>query len=466
MNNLAVPVAMMASVTGFVGTYHLLIYLQRPQFRIHLSFALTCLGMLCYDIFCVGLYNSTSTLQGAFWQRLQVSSLSLTGILFVWFMCEYIALKSRKFLILISIFLAITAVFGIIDRSGLAWRVDLPAVKQVNLPYAGSITYHEVSAGIITELQHFVGVALIIYMLLITVRYYRSGNRRRARPLFIALIILFAGIVNDACVNGQMLQSVYAVEYAYLGIMLVMTHTLSQEVVEAALMKETLSEREEEIRALNARLELRVKERTDELQQTLEKLFEANQVLETLSTVDGLTGVKNRRYFDEKYAVEWKRARRDRQSLSIVMIDIDHFKKINDRYGHLAGDDYLRAMARTIKGIVKRPADAVARYGGEEFSVILPNTASEGATHVAESLRQAIEKMHISHEGHSVQATVSIGVAALVPTVNLPPDIIISCADHAMYEAKRKGRNRVCTYADQTTRQASGHPGHDRTPRK
>jgi len=187
----------------------------------------------------------------------------------------------------------------------------------------------------------------------------------------------------------------------------------------------------------------RVQERTDELQVALRELSEANKALEALSTIDGLTGVKNRRYFDNAYKIEWKRSHRDRLPLSILMIDIDHFKAVNDKYGHLAGDDCLRAIAQTIKTKVRRPPDAVARYGGEEFTVILPSTPMAGAIHVAESIRKAIEKMAVSFEEGTINLTVSIGVATLTPEDINNPEVIISSADNAMYQAKKNGRNQI-----------------------
>lgn len=174
-------------------------------------------------------------------------------------------------------------------------------------------------------------------------------------------------------------------------------------------------------------------------------LREANARLEALARTDGLTGLANRRLFDETLEAELGRAKREGSTLSLLMVDADSFKSYNDRYGHIRGDDCLRAIAGALKSTLLRPGDLVARFGGEEFAVVLPGTDREGARHVAERLNKVVRELAITHEGASGGvATVSIGVATLgARSALFEPQHLISSADGALYAAKTAGRDRV-----------------------
>lgn len=175
------------------------------------------------------------------------------------------------------------------------------------------------------------------------------------------------------------------------------------------------------------------------------RLDEANRELIRLSSVDGLTGISNRRQFDEFLAREWSRGVRGASPMSLLMCDVDFFKQYNDHYGHPAGDECLKTVARVLKTGVHRPADMVARYGGEEFVVVLPDTDAAGAQSVAEELRAALENLAIPHEGSSLGlVTISIGVACSVPQHKSgTAEQLIADADAALYLAKQAGRNQV-----------------------
>jgi diguanylate cyclase (GGDEF)-like protein/PAS domain S-box-containing protein len=177
-------------------------------------------------------------------------------------------------------------------------------------------------------------------------------------------------------------------------------------------------------------------------------LKEANEQLELLSASDGLTGVANRRCFDQTIQREWTRLQRTKDYLSLIMCDVDFFKLFNDTYGHQDGDDCLKSVAKTLQANARRGADCVARYGGEEFAVILPVTGKKSAIHVAEKIRQTMEKMAIAHGKSSVApcVTLSLGVATVVPDKQGTPDSLIKCADKALYLAKSSGRNRVVVW--------------------
>jgi len=188
-----------------------------------------------------------------------------------------------------------------------------------------------------------------------------------------------------------------------------------------------------------------VKQQSERLTETNRALEEANQRLNKLSRRDGLTQIANRRQFDAVLRREWKRLSRSHSPLSLIMFDVDHFKHYNDRYGHPAGDDCLRTIARTSQQVVKRPSDVVARYGGEEFAVILPNTSKAGALRIAETIRKSIRDLNLINfetDTETIYVTVSLGVACQIPTPKTSPQGLIDVADQALYRAKEEGRNR------------------------
>ena len=187
------------------------------------------------------------------------------------------------------------------------------------------------------------------------------------------------------------------------------------------------------------------KEAEAELTKTHASLEKLNRTLERLAMQDGLTGLANRRTFDDALAREHQRALRDRTRLAMIMIDVDRFKPFNDKYGHPAGDDALRLVGRTILDALRRPGDLAARYGGEEFAVLLPNTDEAGAAIVAEGVRRAVVALAIDHGlGVGNVVTISAGVAALAPNVfDTGLESLVRRADRALYRAKDEGRNKV-----------------------
>jgi diguanylate cyclase (GGDEF)-like protein len=171
--------------------------------------------------------------------------------------------------------------------------------------------------------------------------------------------------------------------------------------------------------------------------------------LRSMSFIDGLTGIANRRQFDEALLREWRACLRTGTSLALTMIDIDHFKQFNDTYGHPAGDACLRAIAGILDGAMNRSHDLIARYGGEEFVCLLPDINLTGAQVKAEQLRQAVQSLSIVHKTSSTApvVTISLGLALFVPTDKLTPEQLVAAADAQLYTAKHAGRNRVCCAA-------------------
>lgn len=177
--------------------------------------------------------------------------------------------------------------------------------------------------------------------------------------------------------------------------------------------------------------------------QLYQKLEIANRELQRLASLDGLTGVANRRRFDEYLDAEWRRLTREKLPLSLILCDIDFFKKYNDTYGHQAGDACLRRVSDALRFCARRSVDLVARYGGEEFAIVLPNTTDIGASLVAEEIRTVVNALEIAHAQSAVSqhVTLSLGVACMQPTTNTSPSNLIASADAALYKAKAAGRN-------------------------
>jgi len=187
---------------------------------------------------------------------------------------------------------------------------------------------------------------------------------------------------------------------------------------------------------MNEALEQKVKARTQELEKV-------NLLLEEASITDPLTGVQNRRYFDRIYASEFRRALREQKPLSMLLFDIDHFKKINDNFGHPFGDEVIKAIAAAISRNIRRPPDSLARMGGEEFVLLLPHTPLAGATNLAERIREQVEHLGLHFGEQAVAVTISCGVATIQPKADDTPEAFYQRVDEKLYQAKREGRNRV-----------------------
>ncbi|MGB0848652.1 MAG: sensor domain-containing diguanylate cyclase, partial [Thiolinea sp.] len=208
-------------------------------------------------------------------------------------------------------------------------------------------------------------------------------------------------------------------------------------------------------------LEQEVRERTHKLEMTMKSLTQANRKLNNLARMDALTGLSNRRDFDQELQHEWQNNLRQRQPISLLMADIDHFKMINDTYGHLFGDQCLVNVASIMKSCANRVSDLVARFGGEEFIILLPDTDSKEASLIAEHIRRSIQQLCISYQGQQIHFTISIGVATVIPTPGTSSTDLIASADQSLYLAKEGGRNQVITlgnYIKNTTGSKNSPP--------
>lgn len=203
------------------------------------------------------------------------------------------------------------------------------------------------------------------------------------------------------------------------------------------------------VEPVELRSRLAIGRRILDYQHTLDNLSHElqsrNTELSRIATVDGLTGIAGRSHFDARLGAEWRRALRDGNKISLVILNIDFFKDYNDTYGHLAGDECLKKIARAVSDNVARAGDHTARFGGEEFAVLLPNTDSLGSLVVAEAIRVAVATLAIENKASTIHryVTVSIGTATLIPTEKLTPEALVAAADEALYRAKQAGRNIV-----------------------
>jgi len=275
-------------------------------------------------------------------------------------------------------------------------------------------------------------LSAVLLMVIAAVVWFRF--RGDASYFFLAWFLFLVGaIISAAGKLGWGGLGTAADHFLQLGVMLQIA------IFSLALAKRMQAERELRIamqQQTTRELEKQVRARTAELE-------EANRLLDAMSHTDGLTGLKNRRLFDEEFERQFKAAQRNHTQLSLAMLDIDHFKKLNDTYGHLVGDDFLRLISAVIATEIKRPLDTACRYGGEEFALILPETPPDGALTMAECIRSGVEEIRHRVGEKWVPVTISIGISTLTPSPTQQKEELVQRADKALYQAKTLGRNRV-----------------------
>lgn len=339
-------------------------------------------------------------------------------------------------------FLIAMGMFSILgfSRSFLALKINAPRLERV---FFGLMLFFPVMAlaalfypsyGPVIRVTTFMAAVSVLFILVAggLCLYHRF---KPARYFMIAWTALLTGMMLYTFKTFALIPANFVTEYAIqIGSAF---EVVLLSIALADRIRHLMLENQRIQTNMNLQLEQRVAARTSELEV-------ANRRLAALSSTDGLTGVYNRRFFDERLAEETVRCSRQ-GPLSLLMIDVDHFKRFNDKLGHQAGDACLQRIADALQGSVKRDSDVVARYGGEEFALILPYTDSRGANVVAESIRLTIYRaLNFAWKGHPVPVSVSIGVTTLAAGGLVTPERLLAVADAALYQAKSAGRNTVC----------------------
>ena len=364
---------------------------------------------------------------------------SLNGLSFQYLWPESPQWNNHSIAFLIGTGLFFIALFS---RSFLALKQNSPSLDKVLIGFM--VFFAGVSLmTFVVPYKHAIRVAtlgalfaVIFVMVSAVVCWLKSY--RPARYFVLSWLLLLTGMAAYALKSFSLLPSNFVTEYAIqFGSALEMV-LLSLALADRIKILQEQNQRMQ--RQVNESLEQHVRERTLELER-------ANRQLQELSTTDGLTGLKNRRYFNEAFALECKRTSRSGDSLSVILIDIDHFKNLNDRYGHLLGDECIKAVADVIQHTAFRQTDTKCRYGGEEFVVLMPATPIEGALRVANHILDAIRQLKIPCHDREIMVTASLGVATVTHDREDAVRDVLEQADQALYQAKSAGRNAVVAFS-------------------
>jgi diguanylate cyclase (GGDEF)-like protein len=444
MHALSIPCIIMASINFCVGAFYLFFFFKRPKIKEHLPFALLCLSVGFYNVFCVGFYNSLSLHDGIFWQRLQLDMAVPISIFLIWFTGVFTEQKGNRIInVLIAWFIAIFFVSLVVNPE-LTLSPFKPDIKNITLFNSIKITYYEGELGIVYLVELLSAIAGYVYLFYLFIRYYLKTKQKSLLLIILCQIIYFVGVTNDALVAVQAYPFIYFSEYTYSFIIVSMAYALLSKFVDLHAAFEEL----------NVKLEDKVCERTSEI----EKL---NEELKQLAEYDGLTGIYNRRFFNEYFEIEVKRAKSSFEhkarlepgkandmNFGLAILDIDHFKPINDRYGHPAGDSVLKQITDIMKeNMFKR--DVLCRYGGDEFVMLLTKTSPDGILQAAEKIRKEInEHAFVFNENSKNQhVTISMGLVNFNEVLDKNSEDILKLADARLLTAKSRGKNRV-VYSD------------------
>ena len=443
----AIPCLIMASITFYVGFYHLFMYIKRPRTMIHLPFALTCFSVGLYDIFCMGLYNADSLTQGIFWQRLQLSTMNFISIFIIIFIALFTKNKKNWILrayLLLFLFLFVLSL-AIDERYTLS--LSHPGIKHILIPGFTTITYYEAEVGPLFTVGIILSITVYTYLIFLLIRYYFRSKDKNAILIICGQVTYFIGVINDSFVASGLYEFVYISEYSFLIIILTMAYVLLNEFVSL----------HSEVEEYTVSLEQKVQERTEEINKL-------NEELKHQAEMDALTGIYNRRFFNEYFELEIRRAQNEinhkrsdndmpnDMNFGLAILDIDNFKKVNDTHGHLVGDRVLVETAAVIKkNIFTR--DVFCRYGGEEFILLFTRTSKAGIIQAAEKVRTEVEKhsYYINPDLPHMHITISIGAVTFDEVSTISNKKILEIADDRLLLAKKTGKNKIVVNSPEET---------------
>jgi len=440
MHVLSIPCVIMASINIYVGLYYLFFFIKNPKIKEHLPFALMCLSVGLYIVFCVGLYNSSSIQDGIFWQRLQFHTVAAIALFLIWFTGIYTEQKSNRILQLLTAWFIVAFFASLVASPEYSLSPLKPEIKNINLFNLVKIIYYEGALGIVYQVELLSAIAAYIYLFYLFIRFYLRTKKNILLLIILGQTIYFVGVINDSLVAMRVYTFIYISEYSYSFIVISMAYVLLNKFVDLYTA----------FKELNVKLEEKVHERTCEIKKL-------NEDLKKLVEYDDLTGIYNRRFFNEYFEIEVKRAKsfvehkadlepgkENDMNFGLGILDIDHFKTINDTYGHLVGDGVLKQITDIMKeNMFKR--DVLCRYGGDEFVMLLTKTSPDGILQAAEKIRKEIdEHAFVFDENRKNQhVTISMGLVNFSGVHDKKSEYILKLADDRLLTAKSKGRNRV-----------------------
>ncbi|HSG91181.1 MAG TPA: diguanylate cyclase [Pseudomonadales bacterium] len=419
----------LAGAFWLMGLYHLILWSTHPTGRSSLLFAGLCfaVGVRGLTVDEVYLVDLASSLPWAAVVRIEYGSMLLI-LAFAWaFVRELFPQEQPTWLVGTYIGASALGIFLIAVLPVAVFSLGLPIIQLV-LVSAGMIAMVLVTRSMLRNRD---GAALFLAGLLAIV----------AATIHDILISLYRDLPTIDVFGGRLYLQPFGLLVFMLSQAVMLAMRSANAVVELEETSEELRLARDAIDAHARDLERKVVERTRDL-------ATANRELQRLAEIDGLTGIGNRRAFDRQLALAWSDHMRRGAPLALVMADVDHFKRYNDHYGHVAGDEALRRIAQRMAEAVQRPRDVVARYGGEELAAVLSDTPEGGARHLADHMRERIEALAIPHAYTPAGVvTASFGIASIIPTPGSSPEALIESADAALYRAKSAGRNRVASAA-------------------
>jgi len=439
MNTVSYPLIVMASITLYVGASHLFLYLNRRDTREHLPFSLLCLSVAAYDVFCIGLYNSTSVDQGIIWQGLQLKTVSFVSIFIMWFVGIFTRQKKNRVMPIALVWFVGLFVLSLVLKGPLTLSPLTPSIKHVSALGILHATYYEGELGLFYLCGILSAIILYAYLLFLLLRHFSKTRDRSSLVILAGLVAYFLGVANDTAVAARVYSFIYLSEYAFLVVVLAGSYALLIELL--ALYRAAEDTRQN--------LERKVRERTGDIQ-------ELNKELKHQAERDGLTGVYNRRFFDQYLEIEVRRARNRIEhkttgvesdpdmNFGLAIVDVDEFKKINDTMGHLVGDKALVEVVEEMrKHIFSR--DVICRYGGDEFVILFTRTSREGILRAVEKIRKSVEEheFRLKAQSPAQRVTISMGVVIFSDLPAMSSDDLLGLADERLLAAKRKGRNKA-----------------------